>query len=203
MMKPCSASLAVSRTLALLTDPSNATHGYALGTGDYRPQNGVDLPWTERERDHTVGSDCAFAITYSYMLRRHMPGFNKGGKFNVEDDINYNSAIGDALGAAQCFVIATGDPQPGDIVCYPTFRLPGVPQPFIGHGAIVVDVSRVTSANPWDPTRPRYDLLDVVQCKGPDGRKPAMIRTDGSIWLHHAEQWPKPEHTVYLLRAVA
>lgn len=201
--RPASAAEAVDRALSLVGKPG----AYQLGTGDWRPSwiggQLIDKPWTERERDHAIGCDCAgFAIAWCYKLRRHRPGYNKGATTfgDVEDDLNVNSILSDAISASpDLFALVASAPRPGDLLCYPTFRLAGIPQPFIGHVGIVTGVSRMTG---WDPTSPRYDLLDVAQCKGPDGRAPAVIATDGSIWAHHAEVWPKPEHTVYLVRAI-
>lgn len=201
---PCSPAEAVQRALSIIGKGGQ----YVLGTGDYRPHDApdpsrplaTDLPWTQRERDGLIGSDCAgFAISWCYKLRRHRPGYNKGGKFDVEDDINNNAILGDAFGARECFELAAGMPLPGDLLVYPTFRLASVPQPFIGHVGICVSAAKVTS---WDAAAPRYDLLDVAQCRGPDRRSPAVLLTDGSIWQHHRDQWEKPEQTVYLLRAV-
>lgn len=195
--RPASATEAVQRALTLV----NGLGAYELGTGDYRPTTVgtrlIDVPWTERERDHKIGSDCAgFAISWCYKLRRHRPSYNRGGAFDVEDDINVNSAIGDATSKSpDLFELATGAPRAGDLLCYPSFRFAG--QPFVGHVGIVIGTAR---APRWDPAGPRYDLLDVAQCRGPDGRTPAVLWTDGSIWLHHREVWPKPEHTVYMLR---
>lgn len=201
--RPVSASEAVKRALSVV----GVGGSYQLGTGDYRPRlNGdqlIDVPWTERESDHAIGADCAgFALSWCWKLRRHRPGYNKGGKFDVEDDVNCNSAIGDAFGARDLFELASGMPKPGDLLCYPSFYLKsdsGTQLHFIGHVGICVGTSHVTT---WDPASPRYDLLDVAQCRGPDGRAPGVIFTDGSIWQHHRDQWPKPEHTVYLLRTV-
>lgn len=180
---------------------------YQYGTGDYRPRviggQLIDVPWTEREHDHAIGSDCAgFAISWCYKLQRHRVGYCRGATSfdDVEDDINVNSALADATSSApDLFTIAVGLPRPGDLLCYPTFRLPGVSLPFIGHVGICTSASRVTS---WDPASPRYDHLDVAQCCGPDGRAPAVLATDGSHWSHWATTWPKPQHTVYLLRAL-
>jgi CHAP domain len=204
--RPASAPEAVARARRLLTYPSNARNGYMLGTGDYRPRmtsTGLwDMPWsqtTDASGAIHTGSDCAgFALAWCYKLQRHRPGYNHGGAFYVEDDINSNSAIGDALGERDCFELATGAPRPGDLIAYPTFRLNGLV--FIGHVAIVVGVSRVIA---WDPKAPRYDQLDIVQVCGPNGRTPAAIATDGSVFAHHAATWPKPEHTCYLLRVVS
>ena len=193
--RPAPAAVAVKRAMSMVNNGGQ----YVYGTGDYHGGD-IDLPWTTREKDGKVGSDCAgFAICWAYMLKRHRPGFNRGGKFDIEDDINVNSILGDAFGARECFELAAGAPLPGDLLCYPTFRLAGIPQPFIGHVGMCVSAGRVAS---WDPVAPRYDLLDVAQCCGGDYRSPAVLLTDGSHWLQHAHVWPKPEHTVYLLRAV-
>jgi hypothetical protein len=42
-----------------------------------------------------------------------------------------------------------------------------------------------------------------VQCRGPNGKRPGIVATDGSIWDHHDALWPKPEHRSVLLRMVA
>lgn len=194
--KACTAAEAVERMMSIV----NKGGQYVYGTGDWRP-DASDAPWTQREKDGKIGADCAgCAICWAYKIHRHRPGYNKGGKFDVENDVNVNAILGDAFGARELFELAAGAPLPGDLLCYPTFRLAGVPNPFIGHVGMCVSTGRVAS---WDPVLPRYDLLDVAQCCGPDYRAPAVLLTDGSHWLQHAHQWPKPQHTVYLLRAVA
>ncbi len=149
-----------------------------------------------------MGCDCAGLVVWAYKVRRHRPGYNKGGMFDVEDDANCNSMLGDAMGTRDLFELASGDPRPGDVIAYPSFWLHdehGKRLHFIGHTCVVIGVSRLRG---WDPKMPRYDQLDVVQVKGPDGRAPAAIATDGSIWSHHDAQWPRPEHRSYLLRAL-
>lgn len=201
--RPCSAAEARARALSMV----GRLGAYQLGTGTYAPRivggKLIDVPWTERESDHAVGCDCAgFAISYCYKLQRHRVGFDLGATTfgDVENDINVNSILSDATSRApDLFTLAVGLPKPGDLLCYPSFRLPGVELPFIGHVGIVTDAALATA---WDPANPRYDLLQVAQCRGPDGRSPAVILTDGSIWQSHRDQWPKPEHTVYLLRAL-
>lgn len=202
--RPVSAIEAVARALSLVNKPG----AYQLGTGDYRPTviggHRIDRPWTERASDHAIGCDCAgFAISWCYKLQRHRPGFNKGATTfgDVEDDLNVNSVLSDATSSApDLFAIVRGAPRPGDLLCYPTFKLAGVPLPFIGHVGVVTGTARAVD---WDPAALRYDLLDVAQCAGPDGRSPAVIATDGSHWRQRAHDWPKPEHTVYLLRALS
>jgi len=200
--RPASAAEAVARALSIIGKGGQ----YALATGDYRPVTVgghlVDLPWTAREKDGLIGSDCAgFAICWCYKLRRHRPGFNRGGDFDCEDDINNNSVLGDAMGAMDCFQVVQDLPQPGDLLSYPTFRLAGVPQPFIGHVGICVGVDRV-DIDAWDLNEPRFDQLDVAQCHGPDKFTPGVVQTDGSIWLRHNHDWPKPQHRAYLIRAL-
>lgn len=206
--RPCSAAEAVQRALSIVGKSGQ----YVLGTGDYRPRviggRLVDTPWTERD-DGLIGCDCAGLIVWCYKLRRHRPGYNRGGRFDVSDDLNCNSMLGDAMGAGELFEIATGDPRPGDVIAYPSFYLydaggnklrreDGSAMHWIGHTCIVIGTGRVTN---WDWMRPAWHLLDVAQCKGPDGRRPGVIATDGSIWSHHDSVWPKADHRSYLLRA--
>ncbi len=162
-------------------------HGvYWMGTGD------TDTPAWGR-------FDCAgFAISRCYQLRRHRPGFNIGPWASISDDLNCNSAIEDADHHHELFVRAAR-PEPGDLLTYPTFYLPGNPKPFIGHVAIVVDVSRVVE---WDPAAPAWSLLGVVQCCGPDGRMPGIVASSAHHWAEHDRVWPKSEHRSSLLRLV-
>lgn len=198
--RPCSASSAVLRALSLVGRGGQ----YELGTGDYVPYdpgNGVirDLPWTTR--NGLTGSDCAgFAICWTYQIVRHRPGFNTGAWASVSDDINCNSAIEDSDHAHDLFERVIGnDVQPGDLLTYPTIRLPGHAMPWVGHVAIVTDVSR---AGAFDAMKPDYSLFRVAQCCGPNGRSPAVISSDGSIWNMHDHDWPKPEHRTVILRVL-
>lgn len=201
--RPCSADEAVARAISLINNGGQ----YVLGAGDYRPKQMpggiIDLPWTER--DGLVGSDCAgFAISWCYKLQRHRPGYNVGAWSTCSDDINCNSAIEDAQHARDCFVLVEqqpeAEPQVGDLLAYPTIYLAG--KEFPGHVCIVVGIDRYL-ADPyvWDFAKPRYDLLDVAQCHGPNTFKPGVVRTDGSIWMRHDSVWPKPEHRSWLIRA--
>lgn len=194
---PCDATEAVQRALSLVGVPMP----YVLGTGDYDPAATVDVPWTQR--GGLTGSDCAgFALCWCYKLTRHRPGYNVGPWATVSDDINCNSAIEDAEHGGALFRIADGDPKPGDLITYPTIRIYGQDgelHTFIGHVCIVVGVSR---AEQWSPSLPDYSLLDVAHCHGPNGRRPAVTRADGSHWNQHDAVWPKPQHRSRLLRAV-
>lgn len=178
--RPCSPIAAVTVARSLV-----GTGVYELGTGDWNTPIGGP-------------SDCAgFAISRCYGLRRHRPGFNRGAWSSVEDDLNCNSAIEDADHNRELFVRASGPPQLGDLLAYPTFRLPGHAKPWIGHVAIVVGVGRMLE---WDWTMPDWAVLDVVQCRGPNGRRPGIVASSGAHWNGHDLTWPKPEHRSVLLR---
>lgn len=196
--RPCTAASAVARARELLSAPAlgNATHSYQLGTGDFAPHD-PDVPWTS-SRGGPLGSDCAGLIVWAYELPRHRPGFNTGAWATVSDDLNSNSMIEDADHAQDLFR-RVSLPQPGDVLAYPTIRLPGKQAPWIGHVALVVGTDR---AGNWDPNAPQYHLLDIVQVCGPNGRTPAAIATDGAVFDRHSVIWPKPEHRTVMLRIV-
>lgn len=168
---------------------SQVGHGvYQLGTGDC----------TDKADDPT---DCAgFAISRCYGLRRHRPGFNRGAWATVSDDLNSNSAIEDAEHHMELFLpVWDGEraydvPEPGDLLAYPTFRLPGH-QPWIGHVAIVTAVPPE-----WDWTSSRWRDLTIVQCVGPNGRRPGINTAGGGHFDVHDQMWPKPEHRTRLIR---
>ena len=159
---------------------------YKLGTGDLDSHG-------EEPRD------CfGFACCEAYGIRRHRPGFNRGSWATVSDDLNCNSAIEDADHAGELFE-RVHTPALGILLVYPTIRLAGHPDPWIGHVAIVVGAARCRE---WDHAHPSYALLDVVQCRGPNGRRPGIVATDGSIWDHHDALWPRPEHRTVMLRVL-
>lgn len=183
----CSAREAVDRAHLMVVERRGE---YRLGTGDYLPSGpGSDIPWTAGKY-----SDCAgFAICYCWKLKRHRPGFNKGDWSTVEDDLNVNSVMEDAshnkeLAAYEVDRLA---PVPGDLLCYPTFKVAG--KTFIGHVALIDVVP--TYYKPG-----RYDQLQVVQCHGPNGFTPGAVHTDGSLFLHHDAIWPLPKHQCKIIR---
>jgi hypothetical protein len=178
--------------LATTTDPVERAAAivdqgglYMLGTGDYNAHDvadgAQDLPWTHL--NGVLGSDCAgFAISWCHRLVRHRPGFNHSPTATVSDDINTDSAIEDGQTKQELFEIVTV-PQPGDLLVYKTFHVDG--RTIIGHVAICL----TGAPDGWDPAQPAYERLTVAQCKGPNGRKPGVIKTDGSIWSHHDLLW--------------
>jgi hypothetical protein len=185
---------------------------YYLGTGDYRPVNGKDEPWTTNA-DGT-GCDCSgFALCYCQKLPRHRPGFNRGG--SVTDWINCDSAIEDA-----CGVIDDDDgvmvrrpirelfepadyPYPGTMLVWAAIRKNGK-RIKIGH-ASVVESCTVPLAD-WG-TRGHVDwrTVTLIQCRGPNGKRPGVVRSIGTSWENHDQDWArgaKPWRGSKLLRRV-
>lgn len=162
-------------------------HGiYQLGTGDI--DSAGDGP-----------RDCfGFAACECYGIPRHRPGFNRGPWATVEDDLNCNSAIEDADHHGELFE-RVFTPYPGALIMYPTIHLTGHPSPWIGHVKIVVGVSRCVE---WDHDRPDWSLLDTVECRGPDGRRPGIVSGSGAGMNGHDMTWPKPEHRTVMLRVL-
>ena len=194
--RPCSAIEAVARARDLVASADNARAGYALGGGGYR--EGWSTPWTTY--GGVFGGDCRVAFLWCYKVPAERPGYNRGPWATVADCINYNSLIEDAEHGRDLVELVTDAPLEGDVIAYPTITIVSkengvdVDHRFIGHGAIVVDVSR------WNPDAPRFADLDIVQVRGPAARKPAAILSDGSVFDEHTAKWPKPQHRSKLLR---
>lgn len=200
--RPCAVDEAVARALSIAGKGGQ----YWLGTGDYRPEaDGTDLPWTTNNGG--TGSDCCgFAITWCYKLTRHRPGFNRGAWSTCDDDINCDSAVEDArggwggtqfMGGQQELFELCETPEVGAMLLYPSIHLRKHVPPFYmcGHVSIIIDCSK------WDAAAPSYSDLVVAQCHGPNGFKPGVVITDGSIWQHHDQQWPLPQHRSAMIRA--
>jgi hypothetical protein len=201
--RPCTPVEAVQRARTLLADVSNQHNGYQLGTGSYHPLTTgghvVDVPWTQRtdaSGQVHVGSDCAgFAMSWVWKLPRHRPGFNAGPWATVADDINTDSGIEDAEHNRDLFCQVVGAPQPGDMLVYKTIALDSHPgMRWIGHVGLVLDASG------WDGKH--YHSLVIAQCKGPNGRMPGVVQTDGSVWDHHDATWNRPQWATRVLRIV-
>lgn len=156
--------------------------------------------------------DCtSFSMRYAFELAGKRLGFNRawtedwctGTRASVVDHINSNSAIEDAMHERDLFEFVTGRPELGDLVVCPTIRLPDHPDkgPWIGHAAIVSGVDR--SKHRWDPQAPQFALLDIIECRGPDGRSPAIRQTNGTYFDTWRQTWPKVNHRSWLLRVRA
>lgn len=157
---------------------------YWLGTGD------LDTPPEGK-------TDCfGFAVNKCYGIPRHRPGFNHGNWATVSDDLNSNSAIEDAHHARDLFEPILR-PEVGAILAYPNIRLvvDGKPHKFTGHAAIIVAVPPE-----WDVDNPDYARVTIVQCIGPNGRKPGIVRSLATAFQTHDHNWPKFEHRTHILR---
>lgn len=201
-----------------ITDPvDRARHAadsrasqYGLGCGGYHPERDAagalvrDEPYGPRDKDGLVGVDCSsFAEKWCHRIPGHLPGFNRdvpgarrlGPSATVVDDLNTDSTVEDAWYRSTLFSVVNGwhppgtfvrgEVKPGDLLVYRSIYRDGQRVwPWIGHVSIVLEIMPG-----FDPAAPRWELLLVAQAKGGDGRKPAVIVTDGSIWVHHDELW--------------
>lgn len=166
---------------------------YYLGAGNYQPEHN-DNPYTPSP--YGPAADCRVVFLHGWKVKQHRPSFNHGSWATVSDDVNYNSLIEDGLHKHELGVAlpATTMPRPGDIIAYPTINLPGHPQPFIGHGALVESVpANYAPGGGWHQ-------LTTLQCMGPPRRGPAVLRVDGHAFDHHDADWPKAEHRTWLIR---
>jgi hypothetical protein len=196
--RPCSAEVAVLRARELVASPDNAKAAYFLGDGDYRP--GWRTPWTNRHG--IVAGDCRVAFLWCYMIPADRPGYNTGSWSTCSDCVAYNSLIEDAENAKDLVQLVTDAPREGDILAYPTVHVVEnehgveVAHIAIGHGAIVVDVSK------WDGKT--YGSLGIMQVCGGAGRRPAAVLSSGAHFdvARPIAKWPKAAHRVKLLRSV-
>lgn len=189
---------------------------YALGGGDYRPHvaNGqvVDEPWTQTK--YGLGSDCVgFAFSYCHRVPRHRPGFNRGG--NVVDWVNTDSLVDDAFGAISSHsgtmvtdprreLVEPADyPWPGTLLVYASVRDRDGKRTEMGHIAIVESCSIPFGA--WDPEHPVWNALTVIQSRGPNGKRPGVVRSNAMAWIRHDSRWglgEKPWRRSRLLQVV-
>lgn len=174
-----------------------------IGSGIYK------LGALDSDADKLVFDCTSFCMRYGYGLDGHRQGYNRGWSVDwctsatatVVDDINSNSAIEDAMHGAELFELVIGPPQIGDIIAAPTIRLEGHAAPWIGHGVIVCGVDRAKGH--WDPQAPTFAALDVIECRGPNGRNPAIRITNGTWFDDRRIAWPKVNHRSWLLRVRA
>jgi hypothetical protein len=200
----CYAGEAVHRARSMVNNGGQ----YVLGTGNYAPRfKGAkvieDVPWTpywdkSSSWYNKLGSDCAgFAICWAWKLRRYRPGFNQGSWSSVVDHINCNSALEDGLHTKKLFETLPEGAQlrPGDLITYPTIyvKVDGKKRQFVGHVGLVELV-------PLDFKYGDWRRLGIIQCHGPNGYKPGVVRSDGSVWAHHDTLWGKLEHRTRIVR---
>lgn len=153
---------------------------YKLGTGDWNFSGGE--------------SDCfGFACCYAWDIKRHRPGFNNGPWATVSDDLNCDSALEDAAHKQELFHFPERVMR-GDLLVYRTIPAKVTADgkkhgPWIGHVGLIERVPP-----DWVPGVGKWHELGIIQCCGPNGRNPGIIRTDGSIWDHHDATWGSPDH---------
>lgn len=200
----CTAAQAVARGQSVVGWGGS----YVLGTGDFNPASKDDKPWTNNALG--TGSDCAgFAVCWAWRLVRHRPGFNLGPWATVSDDLNCDSVVEDSEHKQELFLpvdLAHDDPRPGDLVVWPTVRVQASAPPhdmlsFMGHVGLVERVlPGSVTLDRGAPLEARLRPLIILQCHGPTGRTPGVVRTDGTLWANHAVAWPRPEHTSRVIR---
>jgi hypothetical protein len=163
-----------------------------------------------RDEPYTLGTerDCAGVVCDAYGLTRHRQGFARGklppewAKFaDVEDDINTNSMIKDALINREIFRFVPDGAllSAGDLLAYPTIRIRDADDDelhtFIGHVQMVLEPNGGRAGGP-------YTHVQVMHSHGPNGRRPAVTVGFADVMDKHNEKWPKPHHKAWALRAV-
>jgi hypothetical protein len=163
---------------------------------------GKDMPYTlGTERD------CAGVVCSAFKLTRHRRGFACGNlppewaRFaDVEDDINTNSMIKDALLNRDLFRFVPDGAllSAGDLLAYPTIRMrdadDGELHEWIGHVQMVLE--------PNGRAGGPYDRVQVLHSHGPNGRRPAVTVGYADVMDKHNAKWPKPHHKAWALRVV-
>ncbi len=151
---------------------------YILGTGGWRP--GPDVPWTTHHKTGLVGSDCSGFVCWVHHLVRHRPGFGRGPGAHVTDDISVDSLLFDAIHNHDLFQMATGPAAPGDLLIMPGRYSPAGKRLAIGHVLMVVSVP--AELDGWNGYL-------VIQCRGPNGKRPGVVVTDASVCTRHDAKW--------------
>lgn len=162
---------------------------YQLGTGNYNP-NQPDSPETVHHKTGKRGADCAgFAVCFAHKLRRHRPGFGRGPGARVVDDLNSDSVLYDAIHNQELFELVIGPPNAGDLLIMPSTYDRTGERTGIGHVMLAI----ANRAREWQhDLLPRpWGLVDVAQCRGPNGKRPGIIVSDASVCARHDAKWVK------------
>ncbi len=173
---------------------------YQLGAGGWDPSR-PDTCFHPHWKHGKVGCDCsAFAIKYGFKLRGYRPGFGKGKGARVVDDINSDSALYDAIHNHELFRVVDGPPITGDLLIMPSRFDPKTGER-TGIGHVLATVRN--RAMEWPagiPPRP-WQFVDVVQCRGPNGKRPGVIESDASTCARHDAKWVRvPEMWTRVIR---
>lgn len=172
----------------LLTQVGKGEYQLGAGGWDSKKAHTCFLPhW----KTGIVGCDCsAFAIKFGLKLRGHRPGFGRGPGARVTDDINSDSALYDAIHNHELFEIVNGPPREADLLITPS-RF----DPRTGERTGIGHVRAVTGnrALEWDHAilpRP-WELVDVVECRGPNGKRPGVVVGTAAGCAKHDAKWVK------------
>lgn len=191
---PCSPEGAVQRMLELEASRKGA---YSWGAGHFDPDHPGLLGMTVA--DGIQGWDCAgAAISHAFMLTRHRPGFNERPRASVSGDLNVDSVIEDAtpdLGGVQELGELVTAPEPGVLLLTPTIRTPskGFVEP--GHVRMIIDASK------WIAAAPRWADVVYLECRGPNGRAPGVVRNTGESVDQWDATWPTHKAVMVRIRA--
>ncbi len=163
---------------------------YQLGAGGWNPKS-PNTCFHPHWDTGVLGCDCsAFAIKFGLKLAGHRPGFGKGPGAHVVNYINSDSALYDAIHNHEIFVHVDGPPAEGDLLIIPSRFDPKTGERTgIGH----VMAGRRNHALEWDHRllpRP-WHLVDVVQCRGPNDKRPGVIESTAEACTRHDAKWVK------------
>jgi hypothetical protein len=182
---PCSLEEAVARMLEL---EASRLGCYSWGAGGYHPANPKQLGMTLGEDTALgLGWDCAGAVVHALRLTRHRPGFNRQMHASITDDLNVDSLLEDADpdrgGRGELGQLVT-TPAPGILLLTPTIKIPEKHFDEPGHVRLILDASG------WNPAAPRWADVIYLECRGPNGRRPGVVRDHGASVDKHDADWP-------------
>lgn len=170
---------------------------YQLGAGGWDPKHPDTCfhpHWDTKNHPGVIGCDCsAYALKYGLKLDGHRPGFGRGPGSHVEDYINSDSALYDAIHNHDIFELVEGPPDPVNHVDF--LILPSYFDKHTGERKIIGHVMAVAEnhALEWQDhdVLPRpWELVNILQCRGPNGKRPGVIASDASLCTHHDSLWP-------------
>jgi hypothetical protein len=194
--------------LAHVEEQLDKPHPYVLGGGNYSPKAPrTAVTVVVKGGKRIVGIDCMGVVAYALKVPRHRPGYNRGSWSSVIDWVNTDSAIQDADHERDLFEPVTDEPEPGDVLVWPSVYAGELSSPYkgksgerrrIGHISLIIRVR----IGRWDWNNPPYDKLDVVQ--GGSRHTPAIHTSTGAAWAgKQRTQWgTRPEWVSRILRPI-
>jgi len=182
--------------------------------GDYNLLKN-DAPWSHQATDQC---DCWGLIAWANKQPRHQPGYNRGslsrsfpGWPTVVDDVNTDSALEDAarLEPVLWQIVPAGLERAGDVVVYHTIfvnRNPRNEHCNVEGVGTLLKWGHVAGLVFVGPTGWKDPETRLVQCHGPNGRRPGVVNTNNGIFLNHEITWNRDGHRpdlgVHVLRPV-